>query len=213
MVAIKKIPDALKTRTDAKLLLRELSILKQCDHPVIISILNILQPDHDADAYALHAMHCMRDVSIVFPYYEMNLAQLIESAPSRSEWSCLHVKFLVYQMLCGIRYLHSAGILHRDLKPSNMLVDLKCNLKICDFGLARVKDMTVPSAHHTGRTPGKGHGVGVGVASASGTGSSSINNNSEGFQHNRAKNPLTGRIKYALWSHKRHAYIRMCEYS
>ena len=40
-------------------------------------------------------------------------------------------------MLRGLNYLHSANILHRDLKPGNLLVNANCDLKICDFGLAR----------------------------------------------------------------------------
>lgn len=48
-----------------------------------------------------------------------------------------HIKFFVYQTLCALKYLHSAGVLHRDLKPSNLLLNSDCDLKICDFGLAR----------------------------------------------------------------------------
>lgn len=41
------------------------------------------------------------------------------------------------QLLRGLKYLHSANILHRDLKPGNLLINANCELKICDFGLAR----------------------------------------------------------------------------
>ena len=40
-------------------------------------------------------------------------------------------------MLRGLKYIHSCKVLHRDLKPSNLLVNSNCDLKICDFGLAR----------------------------------------------------------------------------
>jgi serine/threonine protein kinase len=40
-------------------------------------------------------------------------------------------------VLRGLKYIHSANVLHRDLKPSNLLVNANCDLKICDFGLAR----------------------------------------------------------------------------
>jgi mitogen-activated protein kinase 1/3 len=43
----------------------------------------------------------------------------------------------MYQLLRGVLFLHSANIMHRDLKPSNILVNMNCDLKVCDFGLAR----------------------------------------------------------------------------
>jgi len=49
-----------------------------------------------------------------------------------------HVKVFVYQLLRGLKYIHSSNILHRDIKPGNLLVNSNCILKICDFGLARV---------------------------------------------------------------------------
>jgi serine/threonine protein kinase len=41
----------------------------------------------------------------------------------------------------GVRYLHghSPPIIHRDLKSSNLLVDQQLNVRLCDFGLARIK--------------------------------------------------------------------------
>jgi mitogen-activated protein kinase 1/3 len=44
---------------------------------------------------------------------------------------------VVYNLLCAVRYIHSANVLHRDLKPANILVNEDCSVKICDFGLAR----------------------------------------------------------------------------
>lgn len=44
------------------------------------------------------------------------------------------------QLLRGLKYLHSANILHRDLKPGNLLINANCDLKICDFGLARTSN-------------------------------------------------------------------------
>src|SRR6266403_2214123 len=48
-----------------------------------------------------------------------------------------HFQSFIYQTLCGLKYIHSADVLHRDLKPGNLLVNADCELKICDFGLAR----------------------------------------------------------------------------
>lgn len=47
------------------------------------------------------------------------------------------VKSYIYQMLKGLNYLHSHGIVHRDIKPENLLVSKDGVLKLCDFGFAR----------------------------------------------------------------------------
>ncbi|KAJ6879468.1 mitogen-activated protein kinase 4-like isoform X3 [Populus alba x Populus x berolinensis] len=55
--------------------------------------------------------------------------------------SITHAYFL-YQLLRGLKYVHSANVLHRDLKPSNLFLNANCDLKIGDFGLARTTSET-----------------------------------------------------------------------
>ena len=46
-----------------------------------------------------------------------------------------HVRYFAWQILRGLKYLHSANVMHRDLKPNNLLVNANCDLKICDLVL------------------------------------------------------------------------------
>jgi serine/threonine protein kinase len=52
------------------------------------------------------------------------------------------LQYFLYQILRGLKYIHSANVLHRDLKPSNLLLNANCDLKIADFGLARITSET-----------------------------------------------------------------------
>ena len=74
---------------------------------------------------------------------ETDLHKLLRSQKLSSD----HICYFLYQILRGLKYIHSANVLHRDLKPSNILLNSNCDLKICDFGLARVSD---PRQDHTG---------------------------------------------------------------
>src|ERR1044072_8255853 len=67
---------------------------------------------------------------------ECDLAAIIRSGQPLTD---AHFQSFIYQILCGLKYIHSANVLHRDLKPGNLLVNANCELKICDFGLARTK--------------------------------------------------------------------------
>lgn len=65
---------------------------------------------------------------------ECDLDRIISSTQALTDQ---HAQYFVYQILRGLKYIHSAHVLHRDLKPSNLLVNSNCDLSICDFGLAR----------------------------------------------------------------------------
>ena len=73
---------------------------------------------------------------MVFDYMEHDLTGLL-SHPGIT-FTQANVKSLNHQMLSGLGYLHRVGILHRDMKGSNILLTAQGDLKLADFGLARL---------------------------------------------------------------------------
>ncbi|KAF8011094.1 hypothetical protein BT93_J1648 [Corymbia citriodora subsp. variegata] len=124
-VAIKKIHNVFETRIDALRTLRELKLLRHIKHENVIALKDVMLPAHSAS---------FRDVYLVYELMDTDLHQIIKSSQPLSNEHC---KFFIFQLLRGLKYLHSANVLHRDLKPGNLLVNANCDLKICDFGLAR----------------------------------------------------------------------------
>lgn len=134
-VAIKKIAKAFDHLTDGKRTLRELKLLRHFEHENVIGIKEIMKPRNFEN---------FEDVYIVSELMDTDLHQIIGSPQGLSDDHC---QYFVYQILRGLKYVHSASVLHRDLKPSNLLVNGNCDLKICDFGLARVSN---PEENHGG---------------------------------------------------------------
>lgn len=124
-VAIKKVSKAFEDLIDAKRILREIKLLSYFDHENVISLLDIEKPANKTG---------YEDIYIITDLMETDLHRVIYS---RQELTDDHVQYFLYQLLRGLVYLHSAGVIHRDLKPSNILVNKNCDLKICDLGLAR----------------------------------------------------------------------------
>jgi len=132
-VAIKKI-SPFEHQTYCQRTLREIKILNGFNHENIINIQDIIRAKIIDD---------MKDVYIVQTLMETDLYKLLKTQKLSND----HICYFLYQILRGLKYIHSANVLHRDLKPSNLLLNTTCDLKICDFGLARVAD---PSHDHTG---------------------------------------------------------------
>lgn len=129
IVALKKIFDAFQNSTDAQRTFREIMFLQELNashHENIIRLLNVLKADND------------RDIYLVFEYMEINLHAVIRANILEE----VHKRYILYQCIKAILYMHSGQLLHRDMKPSNVLLNSDCRVKICDLGLARsIKDI------------------------------------------------------------------------
>uniref|UniRef100_A0A8C0ZY58 Stress-activated protein kinase JNK n=1 Tax=Castor canadensis TaxID=51338 RepID=A0A8C0ZY58_CASCN len=119
-VAVKKLSRPFQNQTHCKEKSSDILIFSF----QIISLLNVFTPQKTLEEF--------QDVYLVMELMDANLCQVIHMELDHERMS-----YLLYQMLCGIKHLHSAGIIHRDLKPSNIVVKSDCTLKILDFGLAR----------------------------------------------------------------------------
>ncbi|CAH8496326.1 unnamed protein product [Heterobilharzia americana] len=127
--ALKRIPSVFESTMSAKRAYRELKVLFSMRHENIVRLIDVVK---------VTSFSAFNEISILCEYMDTDLHKIIASS---QYLSLEHTKLFVYQILRGLKYLHSAGVIHRDLKPGNLLVNADCLLKICDFGLAR----SVPS--------------------------------------------------------------------
>jgi len=124
-VAIKKLARPFQSHIHAKRTYRELRMLRHMDHENIIGLLDVFTSSVSFKDF--------EEVYLVTPLMGADLNIIVKTQKLTDD----HVQFLIYQVLRGLKYIHSAGIIHRDLKPSNIAVNEDCELKILDFGLAR----------------------------------------------------------------------------
>ncbi|KAJ7733251.1 kinase-like protein [Mycena maculata] len=123
-VAIKLVSRVFDKIQLAKRALREITLLRHfTGHANITGLIDakMISPDSN-------------EIYIFMEPMEADLHQIIKSGQTLTGE---HVQYFVYQILRGMKFVHSASVIHRDLKPGNLLVNADCELKICDFGLSR----------------------------------------------------------------------------
>ena len=122
VVALKKVFEAFQNSTDAQRTFREVMILQEINgHENIVKLLNVIKAENKKDLY------------LVFEFMETDLHAVIKAGILTP----IHKQYIIFQILKGLKYIHSGEIVHRDLKPSNVLINTECLIKIADFGLAR----------------------------------------------------------------------------
>lgn len=142
-VAVKKL--TLGDARSVKHAFREIKIIRRLEHDNIVKVYEVLGPKGArlrGDFFKFNVVY------IVQEYMETDLARLLEQGKLAEE----HAKLFMYQLLRGLKYIHSANVLHRDLKPANIFISTEdLVLKIGDFGLARIVDQ-----HYSHKVGGAG---------------------------------------------------------
>jgi len=93
----------------------------------VTSLIDVALVDHQGKGT------CLNLVMEYEPFTVKNLLEHSDEVPFEERESLK----LFYSLLCGLNFVHSAGIMHRDLKPSNLLMSTDGHVRICDFGLGR----------------------------------------------------------------------------
>ena len=110
---------------DCKRILREIQILMSLKNEYVVGLFDIIEPVDRKDFFTIY---------IVLHLSESDLKKVIKSAIYLEQ---KHITMVVYNLLCGLKYIHTANIIHRDLKPANVLINEDCSVQIADFGLSR----------------------------------------------------------------------------
>jgi len=103
-VAIKKITNIFSNLIETRRTLREIKLLRFFNHPNIISIFDVFVYPLKYDSFS--------DLYIVSELMNTDLHQIINSKQSLSDE---HVQYFIYQLLRGLKYIHSSHTIHRDL--------------------------------------------------------------------------------------------------
>ena len=136
-VCIKRISVA--NKDECRAALREIRIRRRLRHENIVGLLNAIVSD-GTDISEITPAN-FRETSCLFLVQELLDADLRQVIESYTRLSDEYIKLFFYQLLRGLKYIHSANVLHRDLKPSNVMINVNSlQLMIGDFGHSMVLD-------------------------------------------------------------------------
>ena len=105
-----------------KTMKRELKMLQKLHHPNVVDF---------QEAYKRKG-----NLYLVFEFVDKNLLELLQEHPQGLDPNL--IRHLIYQLCKAIKYMHDQNIIHRDVKPENLLITENMELKLCDFGFARL---------------------------------------------------------------------------
>ncbi|CAH8515096.1 unnamed protein product [Heterobilharzia americana] len=111
---------------------REIKILRQLRHPNIVNLCEIVTDKDDPTDFKKDKGAFF----LVFDYMDHDLYGILESG--LVTFSEQHIASLMKQLLDGLSFCHDRHFLHRDIKCSNILINNRGQLKLADFGLARL---------------------------------------------------------------------------
>eukprot|EP00667_Euglena_gracilis_P012457 EG_transcript_12795 len=133
IIALKKIRLETEDEGVPSTAIREISILKELQHPNIVGLTDVIS----------HA----KKLYLVFEHLDQDLKQLMNKRKQGLSGQTL--KSYLFQVLDGVLYCHTHRVIHRDLKPQNLLVshDGK-SIKLADFGLARAFQVPLHTYTH-----------------------------------------------------------------
>ncbi|KAM6957626.1 uncharacterized protein cdk12 [Aplochiton taeniatus] len=112
--------------------IREIKILRQLNHRSVVNMKEIVTDKQDA----LDFKKDKGAFYLVFEYMDHDLMGLLESG--LCQFSHEHVRSFMRQLMEGLDYCHKKNFLHRDIKCSNILLNNSGQIKLADFGLARL---------------------------------------------------------------------------
>ncbi|XP_057210526.1 cyclin-dependent kinase 12 isoform X1 [Triplophysa rosa] len=112
--------------------IREIKILRQLNHSSVVNMKEIVTDKQDA----LDFKKDKGAFYLVFEYMDHDLMGLLESG--LVSFSHEHVQSFMHQLMEGLDYCHKKNFLHRDIKCSNILLNNSGQIKLADFGLARL---------------------------------------------------------------------------